>query len=186
MVLFHIQVYCDFSGYADMALGLGKLMGYELPKNFDFPYFTRSMTGFWQHWHISLNRWFIDYVYIPLGGNRLGPRRTLFNIFVILFLSGLWHGSTWNFVLWGSLHGLFMVLERAGLHERLERAPPLVGRLWVHFVWFFTLTLFRTPDLERGITYMRSMFFPIGLAQPTSSPTRASGSSTSASSSSTG
>jgi alginate O-acetyltransferase complex protein AlgI len=167
MVLFHIQVYCDFSGYADMALGLGKLMGYELPKNFDFPYFTRSMTRFWQHWHISLGRWFTDYVYIPLGGNRLGPRRTLFNIFTIMFLSGLWHGSTWNFVIWGALHGMFMVIERAGLHDWLERKPRLVGMLWVHFVWLFTLTLFRTSDLPKGVAYMRAMFLPIGMPEPT-------------------
>ncbi len=167
LALFSVQAYCDFSGYSDMALGLAKLLGYELPLNFDFPYFTRSVTRFWQHWHITLGRWFVDYVYVPLGGNRRGQLVTLRNVFLIMFLSGLWHGASWNFVIFGCIQGLAMVVERAGLHDWLERKPAIVGYVWVHFVWMLTLTLFRAPDIERAFACMRAMFLPVGMPEAT-------------------
>ncbi len=111
-VFFAFQIYCDFSGYSDMALGSAEVIGFRLMKNFDRPYFSKSISEFWRRWHISLSTWFRDYLYIPLGGNRVGYTRQLFNLFIVFVVSGLWHGASWNFIIWGGLHGLFLVLAR--------------------------------------------------------------------------
>jgi len=168
-VLFHVQLYCDFSGYSDMAIGLAGLLGYQLPKNFDFPYFTRSMSSFWRHWHITLGRFFSDYLYIPLGGSRGSLARTRWNIFLVMFISGLWHGAAWPMVLWGVVHGLWMVAERGGLGERVERSPALFGVLWVNFAWCTSMPLFRSQTTDQAFAYLGGMFAPLGRDAATSS-----------------
>ncbi|WP_299272276.1 MBOAT family O-acyltransferase [uncultured Psychroserpens sp.] len=117
-VLFAFQIYCDFSGYSDIAIGTARTMGFDLMKNFDSPYFSKSITEFWRRWHISLSTWFRDYVYIPLGGSRKGKYKTYFNLFLVFLLSGLWHGAAINFVIWGAVHGLIIVLEKATYKNR--------------------------------------------------------------------
>ena len=109
MIAFGLQIYFDFSGYSDMAIGLGKMFGFELLENFNYPYISQSITEFWRRWHISLGTWFRDYVYIPLGGNRKGKCRTYFNVFVVWFLTGLWHGASFNFILWGLYFGIILI-----------------------------------------------------------------------------
>ena len=129
-----IQIYFDFSGYSDMALGLGLMMGFHFKKNFDAPYKAQSITEFWQRWHISLSRWLRDYLYIPLGGNRKGNRRTYFNLFLVMFLGGLWHGAAWNFAIWGVWHGLWLMIERkSGLRDNRLRTLLIVSISWVFF-----------------------------------------------------
>jgi alginate O-acetyltransferase complex protein AlgI len=145
-VLFSIQIYCDFSGYTDMALGIAKILGYDLMANFRQPYFSTSLAEFWRRWHISLSTWFRDYVYIPLGGNRVSGFRWVFNIMIVFILSGVWHGPAWTFVIWGALHGLWLIIEaklraifapsgtRADAEGRTHRAGLRVGRLFVGWV----------------------------------------------------
>src|SRR6185503_18846655 len=112
LLAYTLQIYCDFSGYSDMAIGSAKMMGYDLPENFRMPYLSGNITEFWRRWHMTLSNWLRDYLYIPLGGNRRGPGRTYVNLFLVMFLGGLWHGAEWKFALWGSLHGLLLALER--------------------------------------------------------------------------
>ena len=115
IVCYTLQIYFDFSGYSDMAIGLGRMFGFRFPENFRCPYIADTVQEFWRRWHISLSTWFRDYLYIPLGGNRVSPARTYLNLVTVFFLCGLWHGASWNFVVWGLFHGAFLVLERLGL-----------------------------------------------------------------------
>ncbi len=142
-ILFAFQIFCDFSGYSDIAIGSARIMGYNLMKNFDRPYHSKSVTEFWRRWHISLSTWFKDYIYVPLGGNRKGRARTYVNLFIIFFLSGLWHGAKWTFVIWGVLNGLAMVFERLiGMNKfmrALEQKNDLKSKL-TSFI--FTLSTF--------------------------------------------
>ncbi|MFT4540534.1 MAG: alginate O-acetyltransferase complex protein AlgI [Planctomycetota bacterium] len=147
--LFNVQVYCDFSGYSDMAIGLAALLGYRLPRNFKFPYFAKTFTNFWQRWHITLGAWFTDYIYIPMGGSRGNLGRTLFNLMTIFFISGLWHGAAWTFVIFGICHGTFVAAERAFLKDPLERAPHVVGFVYVTMMWVHTMAIFRADDMVR-------------------------------------
>jgi alginate O-acetyltransferase complex protein AlgI len=163
---FHVRIYCDFSGYSDMAMGLAGLLGYSLPKNFDFPYLTTSLMTFLRRWHITLGSWLGDYIYRPLGGNRIGPRRTLVNVFVVMTISGLWHGAAWPVILWGVLHGAFMVLERAGFAERLERRPWILQWLWAQSLVVLFWPFLRAPDMATLLAYLRG-FLPLGLPAPT-------------------
>jgi alginate O-acetyltransferase complex protein AlgI len=152
------QIYFDFSAYSDMAIGLGLMMGFMFAKNFDSPYISQSMTEFWRRWHISLSTWLRDYLYVPLGGNRKGPRRTYINLFIVMLLGGLWHGAAWNFVIWGGLHGLLLAAERA--HGR----TPLYGRLApparvaaTFVVVLITWVFFRAADLPSALRYLGHM-----------------------------
>jgi alginate O-acetyltransferase complex protein AlgI len=152
------QIYFDFSGYSDMAIGLGLMFGFVFPQNFDSPYISQSITEFWRRWHISLSTWLRDYLYVPLGGNRKGPARTYINLFIVMVLGGLWHGASWNFVVWGALHGVFLSFERmqgkTALYWRLP--PPL--RVIVTFVLVLvTWVFFRAPDLSVAGNYLASM-----------------------------
>ena len=152
------QIYFDFSGYTDMAIGLGLMLGFVFPKNFDSPYKAESITDFWRRWHMSLSTWLRDYLYIPLGGNRKGPRRTYVNLLVVMLLGGLWHGAAWNFVLWGGFHGLLLALERArgkrSLFAPLPRPLRVAGTfLTVVISW----VLFRAEDLSRAGDYLANM-----------------------------
>ena len=129
MLAYTLQIYFDFSGYSDMAIGLGRMLGFEFLKNFDYPYISRSITEFWRRWHISLSTWFREYVYIPLGGNRRGLRRQLLNIFIVWALTGLWHGASWNFVLWGLYYGIWLSLESRAW-KKYPRPCAVWGCCW--------------------------------------------------------
>lgn len=134
MVGFALQIYFDFSGYSDMAIGLGRMFGFKLLENFNYPYISKSITEFWRRWHMSLGTFFRDYVYIPLGGNRKGPARQIFNIMAVWFLTGLWHGASWNFVLWGVYFGVLLILEKMFFKKWLDQIPSF-------FSWFITMVL---------------------------------------------
>ena len=129
ILAYTLEIYMDFSGYSDMAIGLAKMLGFDFKKNFDYPYISKSVTEFWRRWHISLGSWFRDYVYIPLGGNRVSKGKHIRNILVVWALTGLWHGASWNFVLWGLYYGLLLLLEKYVLGERLERLPSIAQNL---------------------------------------------------------
>ena len=134
-ILFYaLQIYFDFSGYSDMAIGLGHMFGFIFPENFNYPYISRSVTEFWRRWHITLSSWFRDYVYIPLGGNRCSKARWLLNLLIVWMLTGLWHGANWNFVLWGLYYGLFLILEKTLLKNVLKKLPAFVQHLYSIFV----------------------------------------------------
>jgi D-alanyl-lipoteichoic acid acyltransferase DltB (MBOAT superfamily) len=152
-----LQIYFDFAGYSLMAIGMGVMFGFSLPRNFDLPYRSRSITEFWRRWHMTLSAWFRDYLYIPLGGNRLGPARTYRNLAVVFLLCGLWHGASWTFVLWGLWHGLFLVLERAGLRRVLERLPAAAGWAYALAAVMLGWVLFRAPSLHAAVEVWRGL-----------------------------
>ena len=156
-VCFTLQLYFDFSGYSDMAIGLGRLFGFRFRENFNFPLIARSIRDFWRRWHISLGVWFRDCVYIPLGGNRRGPGRTARNKWLVFFLTGLWHGANWTFVLWGLWHGLFSVLEERDVIPKRLRASP-AGRVYTLLVVTLGFTLFRAESVSAAGTLFAAMF----------------------------
>lgn len=158
------QIYFDFSGYSDMAVGLALMMGFVLIQNFDSPYRAESITDFWRRWHISLSTWLRDYLYIPLGGNRKGPTRTYANLMVVMLLGGLWHGASWNFILWGAIHGGMLSAERAGGKSSWVRRLPRALRVAITFAtvclaWVF----FRAKTVGAALAYFRSLFGLIAL-----------------------
>lgn len=151
------EIYFDFSGYSDMAIGLALIMGFRFPENFNNPYIATSITDFWRRWHITLGNWMKHYLYIPLGGNRVTSARLYFNLFIVFLASGLWHGAAWGFIFWGAYHGLFLVLERLFLSDALKR----VGKLSVIYTFFVVTVgwvLFKLEHLRPALTYMRRMF----------------------------
>lgn len=152
-----LQIYYDFSGYSDMAIGLARLFGFQFPENFNYPYAARSMTEFWQRWHMSLSRFFRDYLYIPLGGNRVGPARLYFNLALVFLLCGLWHGAGWTFIIWGALHGAFLVIERIGLGKWLNRAWSPLGHLYCLLLVVVTWVFFRAADLPSALSFLKAM-----------------------------
>lgn len=153
-----IQIYFDFSGYSDMAIGLGRMFGFRFVENFNRPYTANSITDFWKRWHISLSNWMREYLYIPLGGNRLGPIRTYFNLWVVFLISGFWHGANWTFLCWGCFHGVFLVLERAFLLTWLSRLPVAVQRLWTFFLICLSWVLFRADSLPAAFSLWKALF----------------------------
>ncbi len=157
-VAYAVQIYFDFSGYSDMAIGLGRMFGFHFLENFNRPYVAASLREFWKRWHISLTNFFRDYLYIPLGGNRRGPARTYANLLIVFFLTGLWHGASWNFVVWGMIHGTFMLAERAGWGRVLDRLPGVLGRAYTLFVVLLAWVFFRAPDLAAAGAYLDAMF----------------------------
>jgi alginate O-acetyltransferase complex protein AlgI len=157
VVCYALQIYFDFSGYSDMAIGLGRIFGFRFLENFQWPYASRSVTEFWRRWHISLSSWFRDYLYVPLGGNRRGRARTLVHLVVVFFLSGLWHGAAWSFVVWGLVHGLFLVIERAGLGRVLPRLPRVVGHAYALLVVVLAWVFFRAETLGAALDYFASL-----------------------------
>lgn len=158
IIAYTFQIYFDFSGYSDMAIGLGSMFGFRIPENFNFPYIARSIREFWRRWHISLSTWFRDYLYIPLGGNRVTEGRTYFNLLIVFFLTGLWHGAEWKFVAWGLLHGFFMVLERLGWENFLRKLWKPVQHLYALFVVVMAWVLFRADSFGDAWNYYRAMF----------------------------
>jgi len=164
-VAFAVQIYCDFSGYSDIAIGWARLFGLDLSRNFRYPYFATSMTDFWSRWHISLSTWFRDYVYIPLGGNRVAPSRRSVNVMATFLLSGLWHGAAWNFVVWGGLNGLVLLVAQ----WRRDRGLVLAGPEWLSVLSTFALTcvlwvFFRAANFADALHILQAI--PLGLADP--------------------
>ncbi len=155
---FSLEIYFDFSGYSDMARGLGLFFGFEFVKNFDYPYISRSETEFWRRWHISLGSWFREYVYIPLGGNRKGTARMCLNLAVTWILTGLWHGASWNFVLWGAYYALILTIEKLLLLKPLSRAPAVVGRLYGGFLTTLGWVIFSFEDISEMRNYFVRLF----------------------------
>jgi len=152
-----LEIYFDFAGYSTMAVGLGVVFGFSLPRNFDRPYRSRSIAEFWRRWHITLSAWFRDYLYIPLGGNRGGALRTYRNLIVVFALCGLWHGASWTFVAWGLWHGLFLILERAGLGRILARTPAPLAWAYAFGVVMLGWVLFRAPSFATAVSVWRGM-----------------------------
>lgn len=156
-IAYSVQIYFDFSGYSDMAIGLGRMLGLRFRENFSWPYISRSITEYWRRWHLSLSTWFRDYLYIPLGGNRRGALRTYLNLGAIFLLCGLWHGAAWTYVLWGGFQGLFLIVERLFLGRWLERLWRPLSHLYMHLVLLLGWVLFRSADLEQAGHYYRAL-----------------------------
>lgn len=151
-----MQIFFDFSGYSDMAVGLGKLFGFKIPENFNYPYTATSVTQFWRKWHISLSTWFKEYLYIPLGGSRVGTKKTLRNLAIVFFVTGFWHGAGWNFIFWGMWHGAFILMERIVKFDKYKL--PVLGNLYLLLVAFIGWVFFRVETFHDGIAFVRQMF----------------------------
>ncbi|HKM28995.1 MAG TPA: MBOAT family O-acyltransferase [Anaerovoracaceae bacterium] len=147
-VCFALQLYFDFSGYSDMAIGLGKMFGFTFPENFNYPYISKSITEFWRRWHITLGRWFRDYVYIPLGGNRVSKGKWIRNVAIVWILTGFWHGAYWNFALWGAIYGVLLVVEKLWLGRMLDRLPAFVSHIYVILVILVTFVIFNGTSMD--------------------------------------
>lgn len=161
-ICYTFQIYYDFSGYSDMAIGMGKMLGFDFLENFDHPYISRSITEFWRRWHMSLSFWFRDYVYIPLGGNRNGLRRQIINIMIVWLLTGFWHGASWNFVLWGVFYGIALIIEKLFLLKHLKKAPVWVCHIYTMVLVILNWVIFANTDIARGFAYIGSMFGSTG------------------------
>ena len=157
ILAFSLQIYFDFSGYSDMAIGLGRMLGFEFLENFNYPYISKSVTEFWRRWHISLGTWFRDYVYIPLGGNRKGPWRQILNLLIVWALTGFWHGANWTFLCWGLYYAVFLIIEKLFLLKKLERAPVL-ATVYTLLVAVCGWVLFDLPSLSAAVSYYGAMF----------------------------
>ena len=157
-LIYALEIYYDFSGYSDMAIGLGRIFGFHFLENFDYPYVSRSVTEFWRRWHISLSTWFRDYVYIPLGGNRVSKGRWVFNLLVVWALTGFWHGAQWNFLLWGLYYGLLLLIEKLFLKRFIDRLPTPLRWAYTMFLVLVGWVLFNMTDFARLGLAIRQMF----------------------------
>ena len=164
VLVFGLQIYFDFSGYSDMARGLGQLFGFTFCENFNYPFIAQSVAEFWRRWHMSLTTWFRDYVYIPLGGNRKGFGRTLLNIGLVWTLTGLWHGASWNFLLWGVYYGIVLILERLFLGKLLDKLPRVLRHVYTILMVSLGWTLFAIDRLSDSLIYLSALFSPGGMA----------------------
>ncbi|NOY17458.1 MAG: MBOAT family protein [Gammaproteobacteria bacterium] len=165
IISYSLQIYFDFSGYSDMAIGLGRMFGFRFLENFNYPYISKSIQEFWTRWHISLSTWFRDYLYFPLGGSRVSPSRTYFNLIIVFFLCGFWHGASWNFIVWGLIHGFFLIIERAWIGKHL-------AKMWAPFRYFYAVfvvtiawVFFRADTLPDALAYLSVMFGMTGDAR---------------------
>lgn len=159
-IAYSFQILFDFSGYSDMAIGIGRMFGFHFLENFDYPYISRSVTEFWRRWHISLSSWFRDYVYIPLGGNRVSKPRHICNIAIVWLLTGIWHGASWNFVLWGAYFGAILIVEKLFLLKWLERIPGFFRHVYALLLILFGWVIFRSADISSAGLYLSRMFQP--------------------------
>lgn len=157
-LFYALQIFYDFSGYSDMAIGLGRIFGFRFLENFDYPYISKSITEFWRRWHISLGTWFRDYLYIPLGGNRKGLPRQLLNLVIVWGLTGLWHGANWNFLLWGLYFAVILILEKLFLKKLLEKAPAFVGHIYAVVLILIGWVIFNCTSLSSLSVYLRDLF----------------------------
>ena len=162
-IAYMLQIYFDFSGYSDMAIGLGKIFGFTFMENFDHPYISRSVTEFWRRWHISLSTWFREYLYIPLGGNRVKPLRHILNLLIVWSLTGLWHGASWNFVVWGLYYGVLLIIEKYLTGRLLEKLPGWAQQLVTLFIVLIGWVFFFSEDLTSAVQYLRTMFLGGGI-----------------------
>ena len=157
-IAFALQIYFDFSGYSDMAIGLGRIFGFHFLENFNYPYVSKSMTEFWNRWHMSLGTWFKDYVYIPLGGNRVSKAKWYRNIFMVWFLTGFWHGASWNFVVWGLYFGVLLVIEKMFLKKILDQLPAFLNHAYVLFLVLISFIIFNIDSMSGIYIYLKGMF----------------------------
>jgi len=157
-VAFMLQIYYDFSGYSDMAIGLGRIFGFHFLENFNYPYISKSIAEFWRRWHMSLGTWFRDYVYIPMGGNRVSSMKWIRNIFVVWFLTGFWHGANWNFVIWGLYFGAFLMMERLFFNRLIKKLPAAAGHIYTLFFVMISFIIFNTNSMAEFTEYIKSMF----------------------------
>ena len=158
IIFYAFQIYFDFSGYSDMAIGMGSILGFDFPENFNYPYISKSITEFWRRWHMTLSTWFREYVYIPLGGNRKGKARTVINLFIVWFLTGFWHGASWNFILWGLYFFLLLTAEKLFLLKALKKLPTVFSRIYFVFFILIGWFIFISCDLESPVAYLASLF----------------------------
>lgn len=157
VVCYAFQIYFDFSGYSDMAVGIGRMFGFHFARNFNYPYISKSITEFWRRWHISLSTWFRDYLYIPLGGNRCAPWKVYRNLLIVFLLCGFWHGAAWQFLVWGGFHGLLLVVERAGLSRLLSNVPAVFRHAYALLAVLVGWVFFRATDLEHAFDFLAAM-----------------------------
>ncbi|GGA64848.1 MBOAT family O-acyltransferase [Ornithinibacillus halotolerans] len=158
IIAYSLQIYFDFSGYSDMAIGLGKMFGFDFLENFNYPYIARSVSEFWRRWHISLSTWFKDYVYIPLGGNRKGPNRTIINLLIVWTITGFWHGASWTFMAWGFYFGILIVLERIGLAKILAKLSTPLQHVYLIIIVMIGWVFFRADSFSYSFAYLKTMF----------------------------
>lgn len=157
VIAFTLQIYFDFSGYSDMAIGLGRMFGFTFPENFNYPYIARSLRDFWQRWHMSLTTWLRDYLYIPMGGNRVSTGRITFNLLTVFILCGLWHGASWNFLIWGLWHGVFLSLERTSFGNALTKSPRILSHMYTLMVVIIGWVFFRLDAFGDALAYLACM-----------------------------
>lgn len=158
IIAYTFQIYFDFSGYSDMAIGIGRMMGFIIPENFNYPYISRNITEFWQRWHITLGKWFRDYLYIPLGGNRVSQPKLYFNLWFVFLISGLWHGSGWNFIFWGAYHGFFLILDRLFLIKLLNKIGKFPSIAFNFIIVTIGWVFFRSDSFGFALRYLKKMF----------------------------
>ncbi|HNV50603.1 MAG: MBOAT family protein [Bacteroidales bacterium] len=158
VVAYSFQIYYDFSGYSDMAIGIGKMIGFKFPENFNNPYISLNITEFWRRWHMTLGRWMRDYLYIPLGGNKVSKSRLYFNLWVVFLISGLWHGAAWNFVVWGAFHGFFLIADRMFLIKLTKPLGKFTNIILTYFITLIGWVLFRADTLGYAFQYIKRMF----------------------------
>lgn len=157
-IAYTLQIYFDFSGYSDMAVGLGRMFGFKFIKNFDYPYISKSVTEFWRRWHISLSSWFKEYVYIPLGGNRKGTGKQIRNLLIVWGLTGLWHGASYNFIIWGLYYGVLLIIEKFILGKYIEKLPNIIKNIYTMFIVIIGWVFFASPDLGWAVDYIKVLF----------------------------
>jgi alginate O-acetyltransferase complex protein AlgI len=157
ILCYTLQIYFDFSGYSDMAIGLANMFGFKFMENFNYPYISRSVREFWRRWHISLSTWFRDYLYIPLGGNRCSPGRVRLNLVLVFFLTGLWHGASWSFIVWGLFHGAFLVAERGRFGKALDEGPRVLAHVYTILIFMVGWVFFRAADLTSALAFLQAM-----------------------------
>ena len=162
-ISFSMQIYFDFSAYSDMAIGMGKILGFRFLENFDYPFISKSITEFWRRWHISLGSWFRDYVYIPLGGNRVKPLRQIFNIMVVWCLTGFWHGAGWTFMSWGLYFGILLIIEKLFLKKHLDKSPAFIQHIYVIIIVIISFVLFNAETFTMAFSDLKIMFGAAGL-----------------------
>lgn len=157
-ICYMLQIYFDFSGYSDIAIGLGKMIGFKFPENFNYPYVATSITDFWRRWHITLSTWFKDYVYIPLGGNRTGTGKTIRNILIVWILTGLWHGASWNFVVWGLYFGIILIIEKFLLKKYLDKLPLFLKKVYTLFIVMISFVIFSSSSMKDAFIVIKGLF----------------------------
>ncbi len=158
IIAYSLQIYFDFSGYSDMAIGLARILGFHFLENFNYPYISTSIKEFWRRWHISLSSWFRDYLYIPLGGSKVSNSRHYINILIVFLVTGLWHGASWNFIIWGLVHGMILVIERLFLEKLFLQIPSFLSRIYTLLVVVTAWVFFRAEDLPQSITFIKKMY----------------------------